>query len=55
MSQSNPTFKAADIGKRFKGACIEFDNLLASVNSQELNKIRQRLRDGLKEYKHKVF
>lgn len=51
MSQSNPTFKAADIGKRFKVACIEFDNLLASVNSQELNKIRQKLRDGLKEYK----
>ena len=51
MSHSNQTFKAADIGKRFKAACIEFDNLLASANSQELNKIRHKLRDGMKEYK----
>jgi len=51
MSQSNQTFKAADIGKRFKAACIEFDNLLASANSQELNKIRHKLRDEVKEYK----
>jgi len=51
MSQNNSTFKAADIGKRFKASCIEFDNLLAAANSQELNKIRQKLRDGMKEYK----
>ncbi len=51
MSQSNQTFRAADIGKRFKAACIEFDNLLAAANSQELNKIRHKLRDGVKEYK----
>lgn len=51
MSQNNLTFKAADIGKRFKAACIEFDNLLAAGNTPDLNKIRQKLRDGVKEYK----
>lgn len=51
MSQSNPTFRAADIAKRFKAACIEFDNLLASAHSPELIKIRQKLRDGVKEYR----
>ena len=53
MSQSNSTFKAADISQRFKAACIGFDNLLASAKSEELTKIRQKLRDGLSEYKQK--
>lgn len=51
MSQNNQTFKAADIGKRFKAACIQFDELLASANSPELTKIRRKLHDGMKEYK----
>jgi ethanolamine utilization protein EutP (predicted NTPase) len=51
MSQSNQTFKAADIGQQFKAACIQFDDLLASANSPELTKIRHKLRDGMKEYK----
>jgi ethanolamine utilization protein EutP (predicted NTPase) len=51
MSQNNQTFKAADIGKRFTAACIQFDELLASANSPELTKTRHKLRDGMKEYK----
>lgn len=51
MSQNKQTFKAADIGKRFKAACVQFDNLLASANSPELTKIRHKLRDGVKEYR----
>lgn len=51
MSQRNQTFKAADLSKRFKVACIQFDTLLASANSKELAAIRQKLRDGLQEYK----
>ncbi len=51
MSQSKPTFTAAEVSQRFKAACIELDTLLASANSQDLTKIRQKLRDGVKEYK----
>lgn len=51
MSQSTQTFKAADLSKQFKAACIQFDNLLASANSKELTKIRQKFRDGLQDYK----
>lgn len=51
MARENPTFKAADIAQRFKSSCIQFDALLASGKSQELTKIRQKLHDGLKEYK----
>lgn len=51
MVRENPTFKAADIAQRFKSSCIQFDTLLASEKSQELTKIRQKLHDGLKEYK----
>lgn len=51
MSQSNQTFKAADLSKQFKAACIQFDTLLASANSKELTKIRQKFRDGLQDYK----
>jgi hypothetical protein len=51
MSQSNQTFKAADLNKRFKAACIQFDTLLASANSKELATIRQKFRDGLRDYK----
>ena len=51
MTQKNPTFKTADIAQRFKSLCIQFDTLLVSNKSQELTKIRQKLHDGLKEYK----
>lgn len=51
MSQNNQTFTAAAINQRFKAICIQFANLLASGNSQELTRIRERLRDELKEYK----
>lgn len=51
MSQSTQTFKAADLSKQFKAACIQFDTLLASANSKELTKIRQKFRDGLQDYK----
>lgn len=51
MSQSNQTFKAADLSNRFKAACTQFDNLLASAKSQELAKIRQKFRDSLTDYK----
>jgi len=51
MSQSTQTFKAADLSKQFKAACIQFDTLLASANSKELATIRQKFRDGLRDYK----
>jgi len=51
MSQNNQTFTVAAINQRFKAICIQFANLLASGNSQELTRIRERLRDELKEYK----
>jgi len=53
MSQTNSTFKAADLSNQFKTACTKFDNLLASATSQELVTIRKKFRDGLKEYKQK--
>ncbi len=51
MSQSNQTFKAADLSKQLKAACIQFDTLLASANSKELATIRQKFRHGLRDYK----
>lgn len=51
MTQKNTTLKAADIAQRFKSSCIQFDALLVSGKSQELTNIRQKLHDGLKEYK----
>jgi len=53
MTRENPTFKAADIAQRFKLSWVEFDALLATGKSQELTKIRQKLHDGLKEYRQK--
>jgi putative ribosome biogenesis GTPase RsgA len=53
MSQTNQTFKAADLSKRFEAACIQFDTLLASASSQELAAIRQKIRDELQEYRQK--
>lgn len=50
MAQSTQTFKAADLSKQFKAACIQFDTLLASANSKELATIRQKFRDGLRDY-----
>lgn len=51
MTQSNQIFKAADLSKKFKSACIQFDTLLASAKSKELTTVRQKFRDGLQEYK----
>ncbi|MGB3612218.1 MAG: GTPase, partial [Elainellaceae cyanobacterium] len=48
MSQ-HQIFKAAAISERFQSACSQFDTLLASAESQELAKVRQRLREGLAE------
>ncbi|MBF2077312.1 MAG: 50S ribosome-binding GTPase [Synechococcales cyanobacterium T60_A2020_003] len=53
MSQSTPKFQAAEIGDRFKKAYVKFDQLLASANSEDLTKIRYKLREGVKEYKQK--
>ena len=50
MSENNQSFKAADLGKRFEAARIQFDTLLASANSKELAAIRQKLHDGLRDY-----
>ena len=51
MSQSNQTFKAADLSNRFKSACDQFDSLLAAANSKEIASIRQKFCDGLEDYK----
>lgn len=51
MHQSNQTFKAADLSQRFQTAYNQFNNLLASSNSQAHTALRQKLHDGLKEYK----
>lgn len=51
MSQHQQTFKAAEIGKAFKDACIRFDQLLASSNSPELAELRRRFREEFQEYK----
>lgn len=53
MSQRNQTFKAADLSKRFKTACIQFDTLLGSAKSRELATVRQKFRDGLQDYKQR--
>ncbi|MGK7890635.1 MAG: GTPase [Leptolyngbyaceae cyanobacterium] len=53
MSQTHQTFKAADLSQRLKTACVQFDHLLASAESQELAKIRQKFRASLQDYKQK--
>lgn len=51
MTQNNLTFKAAEIGKTFKDACIQFDALLKSAKLEELKAISTKLRQDLREYK----
>ncbi len=51
MTQNNPTFKAAEIGKTFKDACIHFDALLKSAKSEDLKAISTKLHQELREYK----
>jgi small GTP-binding protein len=49
MTQSNPNFKAAAVGAKFKNACVRFDSLLAQGNNEELTALRKKLREELKE------
>ncbi len=51
MTQNNQTFKAAEIGKTFKDACIRFDTLLKSAKSEDLKAISTKLHQDLREYK----
>lgn len=51
MTQNNQTFKAAEIGKTFKDACIRFDSLLKAAKSEDLKAISTRLHQELREYK----
>jgi len=51
MTQSNPNFKAAAVGAKFKNACVRFDSLLAQANNEELTALRKKLREELKEYR----
>jgi small GTP-binding protein len=51
MTQSNPNFKAAAVGAKFKNACVRFDSLLAQGNNEELTALRKKLREELKEYR----
>lgn len=51
MTQNNQNFKAAAIGAKFKNSCINFDNLLAQGNTEELTAIRRKLREELKDYR----
>lgn len=51
MTQNNQTFKAANLTQRFEEACTQFDHLLISANSEELAVLRQKLHDGLQDYK----
>lgn len=51
MSQNNQTFKAANLTQRFKDAYTQFDNLLISADSEELSILRNKLLNGLQEYR----
>jgi len=51
MTQSNPNFKAAAVGAKFKNVCVKFDSLLDQGNNEELTAIRKKLREELKEYR----
>lgn len=51
MNQSSEKFKAASIGKQFKQACLDLDQLLASIEDEKATALRQALRSGVKEYK----
>jgi ethanolamine utilization protein EutP (predicted NTPase) len=50
---NNFKFKAAELSARFKKAVDRFDHLLASTLSEEIVRIRKRLRDELGEYRQR--
>ena len=51
MNKSSSNFKAASIGKKFKRACLDLDQLLATIQDEKAKDLRQKLRSGVKEYK----
>ena len=51
MNQSSSNFKAASIGKKFKRACLDLDQLLATIQDEKAKDLRQKLRSGVQEYK----
>lgn len=51
MNQSSSNFKAASIGKKFKRACLDVDQLLATIQDEKAKDLRQKLRSGVQEYK----
>ena len=51
MNQSSSNFKAASIGKKFKRACLDLDQLLATIQGEKAKDLRQKLRSGVQEYK----
>ena len=51
MNPSSEKFKAASIGKQFKRACLDLDQLLASIEDEKATSLRQNLRSSVKEYK----
>lgn len=50
MTPNNQKFEAAAVGTKFKNNCLLFDKLLSQNQSQELLKIRQKLRHELQRY-----
>ncbi|GAB4385143.1 MAG: hypothetical protein Kow00121_49720 [Elainellaceae cyanobacterium] len=51
MSQTNQSFKAAEIGQRFETACSAFNQLLQQDGSANSQSIQRRLADELIKYK----
>ena len=51
MSQVNLKFQIADLSRRFKSACIQFDTLLTSDTINTLASVRQKFCDELRKYK----
>jgi len=51
MTQNNGSFQAANIGARFRAACIKLDNLVVQGDTPELTEVRKKLHEGLKNYR----
>lgn len=51
MNQLSAEFKAASIGKKFKRACLDLDQLLESIEDEKSIDLRQKLRSGIEEHK----
>ncbi len=51
MNQSSDKFRATSIGKQFKQACLDLDQLLAGIEDKKATALRQDLRSSVKEYK----